>query len=131
MLVTPSGRVVILDFGLAVELEESSDVGDRDSSIVGTIPYMSPEQAAGETLTEASDWYAVGAMLYEALTGQYPFHDAGLKITRLKQQHEPPPPLSLVPQIPADLNDLCVALLRRHAGDRPTGLQIFQRLARR
>ena len=75
MLVTAAGRVVVLDFGLI-----SGDVrhgGDpertHEASAVGTPGYMSPEQVLDQPLTSAADWYSVGVMLYEALTGVRPF----------------------------------------------------------
>src|SRR6478736_826237 len=69
VLVTPSQRVVLLDFGLVTELDVS-DEEDRSLALAGTPAYMSPEQGSGRPLSEASDWYSVGVMLYEALTGQ-------------------------------------------------------------
>jgi serine/threonine protein kinase len=70
VLVTDEGRVVVLDFGLVAELEGGGRNESTSFNIVGTIPYMSPEQAAGKELTPASDWYSVGVMLFEALTGR-------------------------------------------------------------
>src|SRR5207302_5685484 len=107
VLVTPQGRVVILDFGLVIELEERTTQLGTDRAIVGTVAYMSPEQAAGQPLTEASDWYCVGAMLYQVLTGQPPFVGGKLQVMMEKQRVEPPPPSSLVAGIPADLEALC------------------------
>ena len=72
VLVTPEGRVVLLDFGLATGLALDG-VGLGHSEFAGTPEYVSPEQAAGTALTEASDWYSVGVMLHLALTGRLPF----------------------------------------------------------
>jgi len=71
LLVAPSGRAVILDFGLATSLTPDYlyETVELDSRC-GTPAYMSPEQAEGEPLTEASDWYSVGVMLYEALAAR-------------------------------------------------------------
>jgi serine/threonine protein kinase len=65
VLVTAQGRVALLDFGLVTGMAE----GDPERLAVGTPVYMSPEQAADQPLDEASDWYSVGCMLHEALTG--------------------------------------------------------------
>src|SRR5262249_45535774 len=67
VMVTVEGRVVLLDFGLA-SLLGSSRIEQR--GLAGTVEYMSPEQAWDEVLSPASDWYSVGVMLYEALTGR-------------------------------------------------------------
>src|SRR5207244_11320112 len=69
VMVTREGRVVLLDFGLALPLG-ATPRGDRPA---GTAEFMSPEQMAGEPLGPASDWYAVGLILYMALTGRFPF----------------------------------------------------------
>src|SRR5207302_5179325 len=66
VLVTGSGRLALLDFGLVASVAE----GNPERLAVGTPVYMSPEQAADQPLGEPSDWYSVGAMLYEALTGR-------------------------------------------------------------
>ena len=70
VMVARDGRVVLLDFGLVLELQRETltDAGQ----IAGTPRYMAPEQAEGQDVTAASDWYAVGTMLYEALLGRRP-----------------------------------------------------------
>jgi hypothetical protein len=127
VLVKEDGHVVILDFGLVLDLSGGSPRQDR---IVGTIPYMSPEQMAGEPLTPASDWYAVGVMLYEALTGQRPFSGDAVKILHDKSRVSPVSPATLVRGIPEDLNRLCVNLLHRDPRVRPTAEEFLRVLAR-
>ena len=115
VLVTRQGRVVLLDFGLVAELDpphtHTMDLG-------GTPAYMSPEQVSGLPLTEASDWYNVGAMLYEALTGRLPFCGSAAQVMRRKQEGEPAPPHDLAPDVPRDLDELCRDLF---AVTRPPG----------
>src|SRR5205807_231982 len=75
----------------------------------------------------ASDWYAFGVILYEALTGRPPFEGKLLEVLMNKQQFDPLEPRSRAPGIPDDLNRLCMELLRRELRDRPAGRDI-QRL---
>lgn len=124
VLVTPEGRVVILDFGLVAEARGHV----ADQGIQGTVPYMAPEQAASEEVGFAADWYAMGVVLYQALTGRLPFYGSASEILEQKVSREPPPPRELVPDTPDDLNRLCVDLLRIEAGDRPTQADILARL---
>jgi hypothetical protein len=126
VLVTPEARVVILDFGVALELSRASK--ELDQGIVGTPAYMSPEQAMNEPLTPASDWYAVGVVLYKALTGRTPFLGSALDVVTIKATQEPPPPSVLVSDVPRDLEELAVDLLRTHPGDRPDAREILERL---
>lgn len=128
VMVTREGRVVILDFGIATELEaEASRITDVDA-VVGTPAYMAPEQASGLPLSEASDWYSVGIILYEALTGELPFRGPPLKVLTDKQRIVPPPPRDVDLSVPKDLNDLCVGLLATMPDERPTADVILRTL---
>ena len=85
VLVTPEGRVVILDFGLITELLPQN-AGGAEHVLAGTPAYMSPEEGSGAPPSEASDWYGVGVTLYEALTGAVPF--AGSLVDVLAQEED-------------------------------------------
>jgi hypothetical protein len=123
--VTPAGRVVLLDFGLVAEVGEVPVV----DGVVGTVAYMAPEQAAGDRrLSPAADWYAVGVMLYQALTGRLPFEGRALEVLEAKQRLEPGAPRAWVPDVPRDLDELCLALLARDPVDRPGGGDVLRRL---
>ena len=113
VMVGPGGRVSLLDFGLVRAL---GDDGAR--TLAGTPDYMSPEQASGAPLTEASDWYAVGVMLYQALTGNLPFKGTLLEVLNRKQSEAPAPPSDWEPAVDPDLNRLCLGLLHSDPAER-------------
>lgn len=121
VLVTHDRRVVVLDFGLVVHKRETAMVGPTGQSLVGTPAYMAPEQACGDPISEASDWYAVGVMLYRALTGVLPFEGPMIKVLAKKVSTVPPAPNQVANGVPDDLNDLCMALLKIEPTERPTG----------
>jgi eukaryotic-like serine/threonine-protein kinase len=127
VLVTPEGRVKILDFGLVKELGPAR-AGELPE-IAGTPAYMSPEQAAGLTVSSASDWYSVGALLYEALTGQRPFHGGMAEVLARKQRQDAVAPRELVTGVPAALDELCVALLDRDPARRASWPQVAAAVA--
>jgi tetratricopeptide (TPR) repeat protein len=128
VLVTQEGRVVLLDFGLVTELGLERVQGPMDARVVGTPAYMSPEQAAGQTISASTDWFSTGVMLYEALTGRVPFSGDFASALRQKLQPEPPAPGDLVPGVPEDLNALCRDLLRPDPNARAGGLDVLARI---
>jgi serine/threonine protein kinase len=144
------GRVAICDFGLVTEAGvaprfvqdgdpsgSSSTTGGRSSrgreKIVGTVAYMSPEQAMGEPLTGASDWYAVGVMLYQALTDEMPFSPrlSFRDALSAKQRGSLVHPSLLVENVPKDLADLAIALLAPEPTKRPGYPEVMAILERR
>jgi eukaryotic-like serine/threonine-protein kinase len=98
-----NGRVVLLDFGVTVARDEV------DGEIAGTYAYMAPEQATGQ-VTAAADWYAVGVMLFRALTGYFPF-PASRTGLEMKASMPAPSPDEYVRDLPTDLVSLCRKLL--------------------
>jgi tetratricopeptide (TPR) repeat protein len=125
VMVTPEGRVILLDFGLVLETEEADQTRTSDR-FAGTPAYMAPEQAAGLKVTPASDWYAIGVMLYEALAGQRPYRGHPLQVLQQKQLREPDS-LPDDPDIPADLAALCLDLLARDPRQRPGTFEIAKK----
>jgi serine/threonine protein kinase len=123
ILVTPQGRVVLLDFGLAAHLSEL-----KDADLGGTLCYMAPEQSSSHGVGPEADWYSVGSLLYEALAGQPPFQGTPLEILDHKKEHEPPAPSQLRDDVPGDLDLLCRELLRIDPRARPRPEEILERL---
>jgi len=126
-----TGRVVLCDFGLAADVSNHDVYVTSSDRLVGTVAYMSPEQAGGRPLTRASDWYSMGIVLYRALTGTVPFLGARDNMLRVKQMSEPVSSRSLVADLPADLAELCEELIKLDPGERPDGPEIMRRLGRR
>ena len=127
VLVTSDGRAVLLDFGLVVEFVAPADA--RDSRVVGTVDYMAPEQAASQPVGPPADWYAIGTMLYQALTGDLPFRGAPLEVLARKRERTPVAVQSINPQAPAELATLCMRLLAREPHARPTGVEVLAALS--
>ncbi len=129
VLVTSEGRVVVLDFGLAVD-PELGGVGQTvaDDSVSGTPAYMAPEQAAGKPATAASDFYALGVMLFEALTGKLPFEGRAGEMLAHKQLRPAPSATDYAPSAPEDLASLCAALLALDPASRPLGAALSEQL---
>ncbi len=120
VLITRAGDVKILDFGLVLDLRGSVQDSSTDV-IVGTVAYMSPEQADGAAaLGSASDWYSVGVLLFAALTGRLPFSGNAVQVVLAKQNERSPSPRHLSPNVPSDLDELCRRLLERRPEDRPS-----------
>jgi serine/threonine protein kinase len=130
VLVRRDGRTVLLDFGLAAELGPTGLHQSTGRVVRGTLAYMSPEQASGIPLSAASDWYSVGVMLYQALTGELPFR--GRSLLEIAGRRIPlARPAERAPGTPDDLDALCMDLLKPDASARPTEHEILQRLGAR
>jgi serine/threonine-protein kinase len=117
------GRVVIVDFGLALPIDAERE------GLIGAATYMAPEQG-GAHATPASDVYAMGVLLFEALTGGPPFDGSAEDVMLRKQTLGAPSPSFLVPVDDDELDTLCVQALRRAPELRPTADEIAARLRR-
>ncbi len=126
VLVSREGRVVILDFGLATDRTGAGE--DTDAPGLGTPVYMAPEQAARHDVGPAADWYSVGVLMFQALTGRRPFEGPQHDVLHDKQHQDAPSPGRFVRDLPQDLERLCTDLLAREPAARPDGDGILGRL---
>jgi serine/threonine protein kinase len=127
VMLTPQGRVVVLDFGLVSEQIAGRDVGQpEEGGLSGTPAYVAPEQVCGAPATSAADWYAFGTMLYEALCGRRPFEGATRSVLARKCEEDAPPPSRYRSGIPRNLERLCLGLLERDPERRP-GIEAIRR----
>ncbi len=128
LMVDATARVVVLDFGVSSFFGQSDPLMTLETGMAGTPEYMSPEQIAGEPLGPPSDLHAVGAVLYEALSGTRPFSGPRQAMMDRKLREMPPPPSSVRPVPAKDLESLCMDLLARRPEERPTAREVLARL---
>jgi beta-lactam-binding protein with PASTA domain/predicted Ser/Thr protein kinase len=117
VMVGEDGRLKVTDFGIARAGEQSGMT--EAGSVIGTAQYLSPEQARGDEVTERSDVYAAGIVLYELLTGRVPFDGERAVSVAMKQVNEPPVnPSVYAPGIPEELEDVVLVALEKRPDDR-------------
>ncbi len=132
IMVRDDGYVKVLDFGLARLDASRENFGEADSLagtksgvLLGTVKYMSPEQARGEKVTSATDIFALGVLFYELATGTHPFNSATLLGTLQQITTETPrPPAQLNPGLPATIDALIQRMLAKDASARPSAAQL-------
>jgi len=120
ILLTEAGAAKIADFGLA-KLLDAEQGHTHTGAVLGSPSYMAPEQAAGRVraIGPATDVYALGAILYELLTGRPPFLGAStLETLEQVRTHDPAPPQALQPTVPADLAAVCLKCLEKSPAER-------------
>ncbi|MEM8933660.1 MAG: protein kinase, partial [Acidobacteriota bacterium] len=128
VLVTAADQVKLLDFGLATELG-GRYVAEAEPQMVGTPAYMAPEQADGLPGSPASDWYSVGVMLYQMITGTLPFDGSLIEIITGKQKGIDVEHLrEQTTALPPDLEALCLGLLDPEPDQRLDGAEVLARL---
>ena len=119
VMITPSGDVKVMDFGIARALAAEGQTMTATSAVMGTAQYLSPEQARGEVVDARSDLYSTGCLLYELLTGRPPF--VGESPVSVAYQHvseQPVPPSQLDPAVPESVDAIVMKSLEKDANDR-------------
>lgn len=128
VLVRANGALTIVDFGLVQSLREAAGPG-CEPEFEGTPAYAAPEQIHSRNTSLASDWYAVGVMMYEALTGQRPFPGNEAEVMKAKTERDPLPPSQIVADpVPEALESVCMRLLARDPEQRADGSELLAAL---
>lgn len=117
IMLFPDGTIKVMDFGIArFAREEGKTISDK---AIGSVHYISPEQARGDITDEKSDIYSVGVMLYEMLTGVKPFDaDTPIAVALMHMQNNPKPPRAINNTIPEGLESIVMRAMQRDASKR-------------
>lgn len=117
IMLFPDGTIKVMDFGIArFAREEGKTISDK---AIGSVHYISPEQARGDITDEKSDIYSVGVMMYEMLTGVKPFDaDNPVTVALMHMQTEPKPPREINDSIPEGLEEIVIRAMQKEASKR-------------
>ncbi len=131
VMITNSGAVKVMDFGIARALADSSATVTQTANVIGTAQYLSPEQARGESVDARSDVYSTGCLLYELITGVPPFQgDSPVAVAYQHVRENPVAPSTRNPDVPRALDSIVMKSLAKNqlnryqsAGDMRSDLQ--------
>ncbi|GAA2141106.1 Stk1 family PASTA domain-containing Ser/Thr kinase [Nocardioides koreensis] len=119
VMLTPSGDVKVMDFGIARAISDASSTMTQTAAVVGTAQYLSPEQARGETVDSRSDVYSAGCLLYELLTGRPPFvGDSPVAVAYQHVREPAAPPSDHDTELPAEIDAIVMKALAKRLEDR-------------
>ena len=119
VMLTPSGLVKVMDFGIARAVADTSATMTQTAAVIGTAQYLSPEQARGETVDSRSDIYSAGCLLYELLVGRPPFTgDSPVSVAYQHVREPPVPPSRLNPDVTPPMDAIVLKALAKDPADR-------------
>lgn len=119
VMLTPDGKVKVMDFGIARAIADSAATMTQTNSVVGTAQYLSPEQARGEVVDARSDLYSTGCLLYELLTGKPPFTgDSAVAVAYQHVSEAPKPASEMFPDIPDTIDRVVMKSLAKNRDER-------------
>jgi serine/threonine-protein kinase len=119
VMVTTTGEVKVMDFGIARALATTSATMTQTAAVVGTAHYLSPEQARGEHVDARSDVYSTGCLLYELLTGAPPFTgDTAVAVAYQHVREDPTPPSAVEPDVPAAVDAIVLVAMAKNPANR-------------
>ena len=119
VMLTPSGDVKVMDFGIARAMSDASSTMTQTAAVVGTAQYLSPEQARGEPVDSRSDVYSAGCLLYELLTGRPPFvGDSPVAVAYQHVREPASPPSDHDTELPPEVDAIVMKSLAKRVEDR-------------
>ena len=119
VMLTPTGSVKVMDFGIARAMADSAATMTQTQAVIGTAQYLSPEQARGEQVDSRSDLYSTGCLLFELLTGRPPFTgDSPVAVAYQHVREMPPVPSAIASDVPEALDRVVLKSLAKDREDR-------------
>ncbi|WP_369824454.1 Stk1 family PASTA domain-containing Ser/Thr kinase [Cellulosimicrobium sp. CUA-896] len=127
VMITPTGAVKVMDFGIARAVADSAATMTQTQAVIGTAQYLSPEQARGETVDARSDLYSTGCLLYELLTGRPPFiGDSPVAVAYQHVREAPATPSAVAPDVPEVLDRITLKALAKDRDERYSSAAEFR-----
>ena len=126
VMLTPTGAVKVMDFGIARALADAGQTMTQTQAVVGTAQYLSPEQARGENVDTRSDLYSTGCLLFELLTGRPPFiGDSPVSVAYQHVREAAPKPSQFASDVPETLDKIVLRALAKNRDERYSNAQEF------